>query len=244
MIRTIEELSMNAWPALRSLACDGWVLRFSDGYTRRANSVHPLYPSSCGLDAKIAEAERLYQEQGLPAIFRLTAQSQPPGLEAALVARGYETEAETSVRVADLGPMRSVAAVDVESAWGNAAEWREAFHGMSKVAPEHRVTHERILASIALPSGFVSVRQGGRIVGCGLGVVQDGWIGVFDVIVDGGARRQGHGERLMRGLMSWGQRMGADKAYLQVMRSNVAALRLYEGLGFHGAHSYWYRVKR
>jgi ribosomal protein S18 acetylase RimI-like enzyme len=243
-MRTIEELSMNAWPALRSLICDGWVLRFSDGYTRRANSVHPLYPSSGDLAAKIAQVERLYQEQGLPAVFKLTAQSQPPGLEAALVERGYEVEAETSVHVADLGPMGSVAAVDIETSWGSAAGWREAFRRISKVAPEHQATHERILASILPLAGFAAVRQDGRIVGCGLGVVQGEWLGVFDVIVDGAARRQGHGERLMRGLMSWGQRMGADKVYLQVMQSNVAAVQLYEGLGFREAYSYWYRVKR
>jgi ribosomal protein S18 acetylase RimI-like enzyme len=243
-VRTIEELSMNAWPALLSLVCDGWVLRFSDGYTRRANSVHPLYPSSCDLAAKIVQAERLYQERELPAVFKLTAQSQPLGLEAALVERGYEVEAETSVHVADLGSMGSVAAVDIETSWGSAGEWREAFRRMSKVAPERQATHERILASISPLAGFVSVRQEGQIVGCGLGVVQDGWLGVFDVIVDGAARRQGHGERLMRGLMWWGQRMGADKVYLQVMQSNVAAVQLYEGLGFREAYSYWYRVKR
>jgi GNAT superfamily N-acetyltransferase len=244
VICRLEELTMHAWPALETVASDGWVLRSSNGYTRRANSVHPLYPPSRDLAEKIAEAERLYQERGLPAIFKLTAESQPRALEAALVERGYEVEAETSVHVADLGPMGSVAAVDIETSWGNASEWREAFHGMSRVAPEHQATHERILASIAPLAGFAAVRQDGRIVGCGLGVVQDGWLGVFDVIVDGAARRQGHGERLMRGLMSWGQRMGADKAYLQVMQSNVAAVRLYEGLGFREAYSYWYRVKR
>jgi ribosomal protein S18 acetylase RimI-like enzyme len=244
VICRLEELSMNAWPALETIVGDGWVHRFSGGYTRRANSVHPLYPSSGDLAAKIAQIERLYQEQGLPAVFKLTAQSQPLGLEAALVERGYEVEAETSVHVADLGPMGSVAAVDIETSWGSAAEWREAFRRISKVAPEHQATHERILASILPLAGFAAVRQDGRIVGCGLGVVQGEWLGVFDVIVDGSARRQGHGERLMRGLMSWGQRMGADKAYLQVMQSNVAAVQLYEGLGFREAYSYWYRVKR
>jgi len=160
---------MNAWPALRSTVCDGWVLRFSNGYTRRANSVHPLYPPSRDLAEKIAEAERLYQERGLPAIFKLTAESQPRALEAALVERGYEVEAETSVHVAGLGPVGSVAAVDIETAWRNAAEWREAFRRMSKVASEHQATHERILASISPLAGFVSVRQEGQIVGCGLG---------------------------------------------------------------------------
>jgi len=235
---------MNAWPALRSLVCDGWVFRFSDGYTRRANSVHPLYPSSGDLAAKIAQAERLYREQGLPTVFKLTADSQPRDLEAALVERGYGIEAETSVHVADLGPMRSVSPGDIETAWGHAAEWRDAFHRMSKMSPEHRVTHEGILASILPLAGFASVWQDGQVVGCGLGIVQDRWLGVFDVIVDGPARRQGYGERLMQGLMSWGRQMGAGKAYLQVMQSNVAAVRLYEGLGFHKAYSYWYRVKR
>jgi len=37
--RLIEELTLNAWPPLETLLFDGWILSFSDGYTRRANSV-------------------------------------------------------------------------------------------------------------------------------------------------------------------------------------------------------------
>ncbi len=82
MIRTIEELSMGAWPALETFVSDGWVLRFSEGYTRRANSVHPLSRGTRRLATKIEEAERLYRERGLTPIFKLTPDSQPPGLEA------------------------------------------------------------------------------------------------------------------------------------------------------------------
>ena len=44
----IEELTLNAWPSLRSLLFDGWVLNFADGYTRRAYSsaIRLINPSS------------------------------------------------------------------------------------------------------------------------------------------------------------------------------------------------------
>ncbi len=52
MIRLIEEISMDAWPSAQTLLYDGWVLRFSGGYTRRANAVYPLYSSSLDVNEK------------------------------------------------------------------------------------------------------------------------------------------------------------------------------------------------
>ena len=77
MIRTIEELSMNAWPAMRTLHYDGWVLRSADGYTKRANSVYPLYSSEQDVDAKIEFCESFYRDLNLPTVFKLTRVSIP-----------------------------------------------------------------------------------------------------------------------------------------------------------------------
>ena len=74
MIRKIEELSMNAWPSLQTKLYDGWVLRFSDGYTRRANSVNPIYESKIVLDEKIDFCEKEYEQRNLPTLFKLTAE--------------------------------------------------------------------------------------------------------------------------------------------------------------------------
>src|SRR4051812_28687177 len=97
LIRDMEERSINAWPALQTLLYDGWVLRFSNRYTRRANSVNPLYPSTLGINQKISACEQFYGRHGLNTVFKMTAQS-TPGLDALLAEQGYWPDAHTSVQ--------------------------------------------------------------------------------------------------------------------------------------------------
>lgn len=52
MTKLIEELSMNAWSALQTKLYDGWILRFADGYSKRANSINPIYDSRISLEHK------------------------------------------------------------------------------------------------------------------------------------------------------------------------------------------------
>jgi hypothetical protein len=69
--RRIEEASLNSWPAFQQMLFDGWVIRFAGGYTRRANSVTPIYTPSLPIQQKIAACENFYQKKQLPTIFRL-----------------------------------------------------------------------------------------------------------------------------------------------------------------------------
>jgi ribosomal protein S18 acetylase RimI-like enzyme len=44
-------------------------------------------------------------------------------------------------------------------------------------------------------------------------------------------------------MMRWGANLGATGAYLQVVKENESAIRLYEKLEFKADYEYWYRVK-
>lgn len=242
MIRTLEELSMNAWPAMQTLHYDGWVLRAADGYTKRANSVYPLYTNEIEVDEKIGFCERFFRELNLPTVFKMTSASTPAGLDTRLEARGYRRDSLTGVQTLDLRKGEHQTSPTVNLTSNDTDEWHSAFARMNHVDENRRATHERILRAILPDRCYASVRVDGQTVGCGLGVLQAGYLGIFDIVIDAGHRRQGHGVHLMQALQAWGQEYGAHTAYLQVMCNNDLALGLYEKLGFHEQYRYWYRI--
>ena len=69
-IKTIEDLSLNAWPSHQIQIYDGWLLRFSYFYTHRTNCVEQIGVSTLPLDTKIAYCEEAYQQWGTPSIFK------------------------------------------------------------------------------------------------------------------------------------------------------------------------------
>lgn len=285
-ITRLEELTLNGWPALQTLARDGWLLRLANGYTRRANSVLPLYPGRQRLDEKIAAAEALYRARGQAVVFKLTAASQPAELDEALAARGYALEAPTSAQVLDLTTTALEAPATATCDEALTDEWLAAFCALSQVPERHHATMRQMLGSIVPAHAFFAVGPHPRapitqplppwkrttgegepylaapghasapehdhpitlspphlVSSCGLAVVEDGYVGLADIVTHPAYRRQGHARRLILDALAWARARGAHTAYLQVMLDNAPALALYAGLGFEEVYRYWYRVK-
>ncbi len=240
-VRGLEERGLSAWPALRTAVLDGWVLRFSNGYTRRANSVNPLYPGAMPLGPKIAACEEMFERQGLECVFKLCAASLPEGLDAALEARGYRREAETAVECIDLKAGVFPAGEPVEFRDELDTRWVDAVARMNRQTPAQRAASQAILSGIVPDHRFASALEDGSLVGLGLGVLDRGWLGLFDILVDPARRRRGIGRRIVLGLLDWGRREGAHHAYLQVGLDNEPARRMYAGMGFAERYRYWYR---
>ena len=240
--RRLEELSLNAWPALEQILFDGWILRFSKGYTKRANSVNPFFTSTMDVEEKVSACERIYTEKGLPTVFRLTPFSSPPGLDQVLSDRNYETVAPTLVLHRGLKGLDFRPAPSVELRNVSLDEWLDAFCGLGESPREMHQAHREILASIPSSRFLALLVSAGQPVACGLGVLENGYLGLFDLLTDARQRSKGYGTALVAGLLKWAQDSGAQHAYLQVVRRNEVARRLYAKFGFEEAYHYWYRV--
>jgi len=240
----LEELAMNAWPALQTVLYDGWIVRFAKGYTKRANSVTPLYPGTLFVDEKVEQCEHLFQQQKLRPTFRLSQAIDISEVDAQLSTRGYKRIDTTSVQTVDLYEL------DVEQSrrayllpdYSGMESWLSSFHELSG---DHRTddkTHKEMLANIKGETGYMVIMTDEGVVACGLGVVERGYLGIFDVVTNPAQRNKGYGTELMTSLLAWGKDCGADFSSLQVMTNNPAALSLYAKLGYKEQYQYWYRV--
>src|SRR5262245_42365024 len=146
--RRIEEASLNAWPALQQMLFDSWLLRFAKGYTKRANSVNPLFGSSLNAEEKIALCERLYAEKAQPTIFRLTPFACPPDLDQVLARRHYRRIDLTSVQYRDLRGQVMQAEPSVELREETVDNWLDTFCRLSAASRAQHHTHQEILQAI------------------------------------------------------------------------------------------------
>ena len=91
-IRFFENISSNAFVGLEDKNYDGWELRFTQGFTGRANSVQIKDESTIELSEKIDFCEKEYAKHNLPCIFKLTdAENQTPLIYTLLHMRRIET---------------------------------------------------------------------------------------------------------------------------------------------------------
>jgi len=249
-IRAVEEASLNAWPARQQLVDDGWLIRFNDGYTRRANSVNPIYSSSAGdaeLQTRVEKWENFYRTKDRPCIFKVTPLVQPLHLDDFLAERGYRYEAPTGVRIRSLAePLAVLAEIPdgnavVEAGLSHA--WLESYTTFSAIPPETLAPMRAILDNIAPACCYVTLRVDGAPAACGLGVLEGALFGLYDIVTSPTERGKGYGVHLLHGLLAWAREQGASHAYLAVMDDNAPARRLYDKWGFVEVYKYWYRVK-
>lgn len=241
-IRFFEEIAANAHVALNVMQYDGWLMRFANGYSGRANSISVLYPSTLPVEEKVAYCEKCYAKQGLPANFKLTQGDED--FSDFLAARGYKVVTPTDIMILD------DLAVGGEAFFADCIfsdkpdEWLPYFFEYENLTDEkNQNTFRQMLSKVMVDTIYCSVIYKGRVVACAATAIEHGYALIHYVVVDSTVRGLGLGEKLCRAIISKAKEHGAGHAYLQVVQTNEIAMNLYKKLGFKKLYSYWYMKK-
>src|ERR1700747_1758579 len=195
----VEETCLNAWPALREVLFDGWVLRCSGGLTRRANSANPLRPVS-HVDMQACEA--LYQRAGLPTIIRMLSLIDPV-VDERLAEAGFTAEGESCVLYAPIEDAEAAGDPDVRLLDQPTQEWFIAMAALQNHSSEQAATYRRIVGQLAIPAAFAVLSDEGGTVALAYGALHNGLLCYESVITDRRRRRQGWGRRIIKTLGAW-----------------------------------------
>ena len=243
-IKKIEDMSLNAWPSYRMELCDGWILRFSHFYTHRTNSVEQFGASSLPWCEKIPFCENEYKRQGTPAVFKISPLVSID-FDYMLENRGYRIEHTTEVMTLELESANLDASCElVELSDEIPEEWIYSLFDLKQMT---NPVHRRIVPSMyhAIPKETVCacIRKDGKIIATGLGILDRDYIGIYAIHVHEDFRHQGYARQICTSLLKTLMKKGAQNAYLQVVKGNTSAKKLYESLGFQEFYTYWFRVQ-
>jgi N-acetylglutamate synthase len=241
-----EEAAINGYPPLQQVVLGDWLLRFSGGARRTANSATPLREPQDDLDAVIATAEALYRAQDLPTIFRLPS-FLDPAIDAQLAAHGYTAEGESCIIE---GPLDRIIAAAEPFGGGDAVslrprptdDWFSAIARLQGQQPGFHAFYRQIVGSVALPAAFAELAIDGAPVALAYGIIHRGMLCFESVVTDAQHRRKGYSRRVLAALGSWAKRQGVGMATLQVEASNTPGRTLYNAIGMTTElHRYHYR---
>jgi N-acetylglutamate synthase len=216
-IRNLEHAAALAWPGLEQHWLDGWLLRFSGGPSRRANSAVPLevHANLTAVPAIVAWYRERHATPWLAVPDRLVRlpEATQSSLEVLVMKRELDRDVAERAHVADRPD----------------DEWLRCY--------ERDVDVDVLTAVVDGEVGF-AIHASAAVGRGAVTTAPDGtrWAGLAAVRVAQAERRNGHARALCAGLLAWAVTRGATHAYAQVLADNAAAITLYRSMGFHTQH--------
>jgi len=248
LLSRIEDAGINASAPPQQRWLDGWIVRTSPGKARRARCVNAVAHGRLPLEEKLALAERVFRDAGLPMVVRITRFTLPEDLDARLAALGWQKLDDTRVMVCPQLPTVAPPPLPAGTRWEQlkAADFAETVGELRGSPHSQRVAHaERLLASPVPYQGFaISRTADGAVLACGQFAREAELVGLYDVFTRENQRGQGLARLLCERLLSLATNEGAQIGYLQTEADNHAARAIYQRLGFSDQYSYHYRQPR
>ena len=250
-ISLTEELAANALPPAVVQVVDGWRLRYNFGVTRRANSVLASeHGGRYKVEEKLEHVRAFYKHWGAKVRFQLNPSSQPSGLDEMLAEKGYSRDGAVHVQTASVNDVLTNM-VETEHRVRLEPTLNAPWFGLyaeTEGADAHKADTYKIkievrratFSRIPLPAAYVLLELDAQPAAVGLGVLERGHVGVFNMATHPEFRRRGAATAVLRALAQWGRAQGAWAMYLQVADENAGARLVYERLGFRTLYQYAY----
>lgn len=241
-----QELTHRAWLARDTVVHKGWLVRVSESVTKRANSVMPISYHGVDLEKDISIVYKLYKDNNLPLIFQIPDYFEPPNLVEYLQNSGFlitdetivmSTEIEQDNFSLDKDRFDVVIEHDVD------VKWYQALKRLTDIDSSKLEGFRKIISRTSNAKITCSVMKDDNPIGIVLGVIEEPYIGIFDLVVHSDYRRQGIGEFIMRMMMSYAQKSKLRTMYLQVEANNLQAVKLYKKLNFQERYRYRYLAR-
>ena len=257
LLSEIEQASLRAWPALEEHKLGDWCLRFSKGFTKRANSVsitnaNSKAASNAELLDKIKRCEQHYHYRNQPTIFRIVqtlanannSTSASQAVDRMLATRNYRYADVSLVMTKEMTKELKVAEhPSIPASFVDLPTWLAAYQNITASSAQAEQLHTLILEGIQADLLLALTHQNIQTVACGLGVLDGQLLGLFDIATHPDFRQRGFARSLVQELCASGTSAGAKTAYLQVQEDNFSAITLYAALGFTPAYRYGYRIE-
>ena len=237
-----ENLSFNTHPAIVTEEYDGWFIRYSNGYTKRANSVSAIDASTIDIDEKIKYCEEYYRAKDLPCVFKIT--DDEKDFAKHLFELGYQEVTPTDLMTMPLEG-RSFNTSDCTISEGPTDEWFDSYFGMAGYSKQIYIdTATTMMKNIKLPSYYCIVKENGKPVSVASAVIENGYMCLLNVYTDKEQRLKGYARRACENILDQTVKSGlAHTAYLQVLQNNGPANHIYESLGYKKLYAYRYLEK-
>ncbi|MFH0794192.1 MAG: GNAT family N-acetyltransferase [bacterium] len=243
LIQTIEETSLTVWPSLQQIFYDGWLLRFSEGFTDAGNSIASLHKGTIDDRHKIKICEHHYSEMGLRPSFRISPLTQPEDLDSILKNLGYLQSPRTSVQTVRLPSHQTLSITTVKSSSEPSDEWFDAAVLFNHIPEHHQQTYRCILEKIPGEKCFMSLYQDDWLCACGFATIIHSCVALHDLASRHEVENKGYSRQLALNLLHWASSRQGAVAYLDVPLSDPQAGNLASSVGFKELYQYWYRAK-
>lgn len=236
----IELMMMRSWPALEEKTYDGWIMRFSEGYTKRANSINPMYESYFDLEEKYEYCRKLYEEKKLSMIFKIMESDNFKDVDNFLENKGLQKRELVIIKEIDIEEINyNIEKINIS--WGFDKKWFDFFSLENKLSSKEEKILKKILDKNTDNNIYFSKEIKGEIVACGMAVVEEVRIGIFNIFVKESKRKKGYATEIIKAILVEARKINIRKGYLQVINNNEHAIKLYKKMGFEEKYRTWYR---